>query len=246
MPWFAARHAAHPCQTGPRQEVCGRNGVISWLGVPSSGRALTNKHISYHELSKRETRATAVTSGALLSSLGGSGAVGFLNAPTGSASLYPTDTVLRHSLLESKASEGQKPALETGGLWLRLAPSLPPAVHLKISWDFLQARGGEAGHRQVRRSCFSPPRFDPLSPPTGTAAPPQGLLPLSHCQPILPTVRPAVSPLTSATPLLRVTDQVSCKKDMVPHKQRGIYLSVRPMTNPYACWLLFVLGVGTL
>lgn len=63
MPWFAARHAAHPCQTGPRQEVCGRNGVISWLGVPSSGRALTNKHISYHELSKRETRATAVTSG---------------------------------------------------------------------------------------------------------------------------------------------------------------------------------------
>lgn len=96
MPWFAARHAAHPCQTGPRQEVCGRNGVISWLGVPSSGCALTNKHISYHELSKRETRATVVMSGALLSSLGGSGAVGFLNAPTGSASLYPTGTVLQH------------------------------------------------------------------------------------------------------------------------------------------------------
>lgn len=110
MPWFAARHAAHPCQTGPRQEVCERNGVISWLGVPSSGWALTNKHISYHEQSKRGNKGNSNDSGALLSGLGGSGAVGFLNAPTGSASLY-----LQHSLLKSKASEGQKPALETGG-----------------------------------------------------------------------------------------------------------------------------------
>lgn len=59
MPWFAARHAAHPCQTGPRQEVCGRNGVISWLGVPSSGWALTNKHISHHEQSKQGNKGNS-------------------------------------------------------------------------------------------------------------------------------------------------------------------------------------------
>lgn len=107
-----------------------------WLGINKQTHLIMSK-------ANGETRATAVTSWALLSGLGGSGAVGFLNAPTGSASLYLL-TALQHSLLESKASEGQKPALETGGLWLCLAPSLPTTVCLKISWVFLQARGGEA------------------------------------------------------------------------------------------------------
>lgn len=123
-----------------------------------------------------------MSSGVLLSSLGSLGVVGFFNALTGAASLYPTDTVLKHSLLESRASVDQKPALETGGLWLHLAPGTAHRCALENLSVLPSGQGTRSRGTGGSREAASP---DPLSSPTGTAAPPQSPIasPFSPWQP---------------------------------------------------------------
>lgn len=154
-------------------------------------------------------------------------------------------TLFCSTMPQSRASGDQKPALETGGLWLCLALVTAHCCVLE-NLSVLPSGQGRRSRALAGPEKLLSPSLDPVTSP-GTAALPQVSLSLSQCQPILSPaagVRSA-EPSDIWCPCTKGENQVSCKKDTVPHKQRGACLSVRPTTNPHARWLLLVLGGGS-